>query len=292
MSAQASPAIVACLTLALGGIACGGSSPERDAPVTSPVDPTTAASLGGTVRFEGTPPPVETIRLDGDATCVTLNGTSERQTETYVVGSGGAMQNVFVYVKDGISGLSFPVPTTPVELDQEKCRYVPRVLGIQVGQPLSIRNSDPLLHNVRADSEINQRFNLGQPLPMVSTRTFTTREVMVPFKCDVHAWMNAWIGVLDHPFYAVTDEGGRFSLSGLPPGTYTIEAWHEKLGTQTQQVTLGAQDGKEISFTFRAGGSQHTRLEGSAGARPLPLLKGPPSTASRGRTAAALMTAG
>ncbi len=243
--------VAAIVTWATIGIACGGT-PDRAAPAASPIDAATAGSISGTVTFEGVAPPVETIRLDGDPTCASLNGSGQRTVESYVIGGNGGFQYVFVNVKDSLKGLSFPVPTQPVELDQQKCRYVPRVLGIQVGQPLTIRNSDPLLHNVRADGEINQRFNLGQPLPMASTRTFTTREVMVPFKCDVHAWMNALIGVLDHPFFAVTDQSGRFSMAGLPPGTYTVEAWHEKLGTRSQQVTVAAKEATTIAFTFDA----------------------------------------
>lgn len=216
------------------------------------MDASTAGSIAGSVVFEGTPPPATVIRLDGDPTCAQLNGGSERETEMLLVGSGNSLQNVFVYVKEGLEGLSFPVPTDPVVLDQQKCRYMPHVLGIRVGQPLAIRNSDPLLHNVRADGAINQPFNLGQPIQgMTMTRTFTTREVMVPFKCDVHAWMSAYIGVLDHPFFAVTDGSGRFSLPGLPPGAYTLEAWHETLGTATQRVTIEPKAAASVSFTFK-----------------------------------------
>ena len=118
-------------------------------------------------------------------------------------------------------------------LDQDKCRYTPRVLGVRVGQPLQIRNSDPLLHNVRSNGVINQAFNKSTPLEGMSfNHTFATREVMVPFKCDVHGWMSAYVGVLDHPYFGTTAPDGRVVLGNLPPGTYTIEAWHESLGTQ------------------------------------------------------------
>ncbi|MCA1584324.1 MAG: carboxypeptidase regulatory-like domain-containing protein [Acidobacteria bacterium] len=235
---------------------CGGSSEKTlsndAAKSASPVDPATAGALSGTVVLEGTPPAATVIRLDGDPTCAKLNGSSERTTDFLVMGENNSLQNVFIYVKEGVERLTFPAPADPVVLDQQQCRYVPHVLGIQVGQPLAIRNSDPLLHNVRADGAINQPFNLGQPIQgMTMTRTFTTREIMVPFKCDVHAWMSAFIGVLDHPFHAVSDGSGRFSLAGLPPGSYTIEAWHEKLGTQTQQVTIGPNESKTLSFAFK-----------------------------------------
>jgi plastocyanin len=191
------------------------------------------------------------FKLDGDPKCVTENGGPERADESLVVGQNQTLQNVFVYVKDGLGAFGFPVPTEPVVLDQDKCRYVPRVLGVRVGQPLSIRNSDPLLHNVRADAKINQSFNTSTPLEGVSfQRTFATKEVMVPFKCDVHAWMTAFVGVLDHPYFGTTAADGTVRLANLPPGTYTIEAWHETLGTRTEQVTIGAKEAKDVTFIF------------------------------------------
>src|SRR6185295_13402131 len=126
------------------------------------------------------------------------------------------------------------------------------VLGIQVGQPLQVINSDPTLHNIHAIPAANQEFNAGQPITgMKMTHTFSTKEVMVPFKCDVHGWMHAWVGVLDHPYFFVTGADGTFQLKGLPPGTYTIEAWHEKLGTRTQMVTIGARETKDLAFSFK-----------------------------------------
>jgi plastocyanin len=159
---------------------------------------------------------------------------------------------VFVYVKDGLGDRVFPVPATPVVLDQKSCRYVPHVMGIQVGQTLDILSSDNTLHNVHAMPERNREFNQAHQLAGIKhTHVFSTKEVMIPFKCDVHKWMNAYIGVLDHPFYAVTGANGTFELKGLPPGMYTIEAWHEKLGTQTQTVTVGEKQTSDVAFTFK-----------------------------------------
>jgi hypothetical protein len=138
-----------------------------------------------------------------------------------------------------------------VVLDQDKCRYTPRVLGVRVGQPLQIHNGDPLLHNVRSNGVINQAFNKSTPIEgMKFDHVFATKEVMVPFKCDVHGWMSAYVGVLDHPYFGTTAPDGRVVLGNLPPGNYTIEAWHEALGTKTVQVTIGAKESKDVSFAF------------------------------------------
>jgi plastocyanin len=215
------------------------------------VDPATAGQIGGRVRFSGDVPAAEVVRIDADRACVTLNGSDELPADVLVLGPDNALQNVFVYVKSGLEKATFPVPNEPVVVDQQKCRYLPRVVGVRVGQPLQIRNGDPLLHNVRSASQINQPFNQGQPVQgMMFSHTFTTREVMVPIKCDVHAWMRAWVGALEHPYFAVTGEAGTFALPNLPPGTYTIEAWHERLGTREQQVTIGAKEAKDVDFTF------------------------------------------
>src|SRR5688572_10404071 len=233
---------------------CGKSDEapaERPAnAVTNPVDPATAGAITGVVTFEGTPPPAEPISMDSNPYCQRQGKTT---TETVVVGEGSGLQNVFVHVKDGLGDRVFPVPSNGVVLDQKGCRYVPHVLGIQVGQTLEILSSDNTLHNVHAIPEQNREFNKAHQLAgLKHTHVFSTKEVMIPFKCDVHKWMNAYVGVLDHPYYSVTGPNGTFELKGLPPGTYTIEAWHEKLGTQTQTVTIGEKQTSDVEFTFKA----------------------------------------
>ena len=173
-------------------------------------------------------------------------------TETVVTGANGALQNVFVYVKDGLGNLSFPgARRHRWSSIRRAVSIAPHVFGVQVGQPIEILNSDATLHNIHAWPMTNQEFNVGQALQgLRHTHTFSTKEVMVPFKCDVHQWMNAYVGVLDHPFYAVTKADGTFALKGLPPGTYTVEAWHETLGTMSQSVTVGAKETKEVTFSF------------------------------------------
>ncbi|MBM3820449.1 MAG: hypothetical protein FJW14_15720 [Acidimicrobiia bacterium] len=243
------------VVLALAAAGCGGSQSESNAPpppTTNPVDPATAGTIAGRVTFEGTAPPGQPIRMDSDPNCARQSsGATEQQV---MVGANGALQNVFVYVKDGLGTLRFPVPTVAAVLDQKGCVYTPRVLGVQVGQAMEIVNSDPTLHNVHAVPVSNREFNMGYPIQgMKHTHTFSTREVMVPFKCDVHGWMRAWVGVLDHPYYGVTAADGGFTFEGLPPGTYTVEAWHESLGTQSQTVTIGASETKgDVAFVFTA----------------------------------------
>jgi plastocyanin len=236
--------------------ACGSTAPTvAETPpliVEDPVDAAQAGHIVGKVTFDGTPPPPEPISMRSDPYCEREHpdGATVQRIKT---GPDAGLQNVFVYVAAGLEGLRFPVPSTPVVLDQQRCTYEPRVFGIQVGQPLELLNSDATLHNVHAAAVANQEFNRGQAnRGDRHTHVFSTREVMVPFKCDVHRWMNAWAGVLDHPFYSSTTEDGGFRLERLPPGTYTIEAWHEVLGTLTQTVTLEERATQSVSFIFRA----------------------------------------
>lgn len=245
--------VAVALVAALVSAACGGGGGEEESPapaavVTNPVDPATAGRIAGTITFAGTPPPAEPINMASDPYCEAQPAAT---TQTVIVGSEGGLRNAFVYVKEGLGDLAFPIPATPVVLDQEGCHYVPHVLGIQVGQPLEIVSSDDTLHNIHAIPEQNREFNRAQQSAgMTHTHLFSARDVMIPFKCDVHKWMSAYVGVLDHPFYAVTGEDGAFELPGLPPGTYTIEAWHETLGTRTQTITVGEQQTASAAFTF------------------------------------------
>jgi len=234
----------------LAATACGGGSDSGKSVArgTKKVDAGTAAAITGKITFEGTPPPSAAISTASDPAC----GSAALASETIVVDNGG-LQNVFVYIKEPLGAqYAFDTPTEPVKLDQKGCRYVPHVVGVRTGQPLEIMNSDSTLHNVHGMPEANREFNRGQPLPGVKdVATFTTPEVLIRFKCDVHPWMHAYVGVVDHPFFAVSGSGGKFDLKAIPPGTYTIEAVHEKLGRQTQTVTLGDKDAKEITFTFK-----------------------------------------
>ena len=238
------------LALVAGACSKEEPPPTQSAVVANPVDPATAGTITGVVKLDGKAPAAQSITMDSDPYC---EKQPKNATESVVVGSDSTLQNVFVYVKDGLGNRVFPVPASAVVLDQKGCRYAPHVLGIQVGQTLEILSSDDTLHNVHAIPQQNREFNMAHQLAGIKhTHVFSTKEVMIPFKCDVHKWMNAFVGVLDHPFYAVTTGNGRFELKGLPPGTYTVEAWHEKLGTQTQMVTIGDKQTSDISFTFKS----------------------------------------
>ncbi len=241
--------------LIVASASCGGSgkdaAPSGPPPGAQRVDESKAGSLAGRVVLDGTAPANPPIKMAGDPFCISQNPNGA--TSESVVVTGGGLENVFVYVKDGLGNYYFETPTEPVKLDQQGCRYLPHVLGVRTGQPLQIVNSDATMHNVHALPDANREFNLGQPIQnQADKRTFTTKEIMVRFKCDVHGWMQAFVGVMDNPYFAVTHDGGKFELKNLPAGTYTIEAWHEKLGTQTQTVTVAEKQAAEMTFTFKA----------------------------------------
>ena len=240
------------VALVIAASACGGQKEEAPTPPPNAkrVDQSKTGNVAGRVMVDGIVPANPRLQIEGDPYCSQQNPTGATG-ENFIV-DNGALENVFVYVKDGLGDYWFDVPNEPVKLDQHACRYQPHVLGIRAGQKLAISNSDDTLHNVHALASANREFNKGQHVKnMVDEKVFTKPEVMVHFKCDVHNWMHAFVGVLNHPYFAVTHDGGKFELKDLPAGTYTVEAWHEKLGTQTQTVTLGEKDSKELNFTFK-----------------------------------------
>ena len=228
----------------------GGGSGGGGAAMENPVDAATAGNIAGSVVFEGDAPSMAVIDMSEESVCAAKHSSTPMIQEV-VVNSNGTLANVFVYVKEGLESLQFPTPGA-VLLDQNGCVYLPHVLGVMVGQDITIRNSDGLLHNINASPTINRGFNSSQPVSMESTRSFRAAEVMVPLRCDVHGWMNAYVGVLDHPYHSVSNSSGAFNLSTLPPGDYVIEAWHERYGTQTQTVTVTTGETAEVTFTFSA----------------------------------------
>lgn len=218
------------------------------------VDPATAATIHGTIHFTGkAPAPVE-IDMGMDPGCMLAN-PEKNFSQQFVVAKSGGFANVYVYIKEGLEGQSFAVPSTPVVLDQKGCRYEPHVLALMAGETLRVGNSDPTMHNIHAqpNAPSNPEWNLSQgPKAAAIDKTFHDPEVMMPIKCNQHPWMKAYVNVAGSPFYAVSDADGNFQIAGLPPGNYTIAAVHEALGEQTQKVSIGAKETKTVDFTYAA----------------------------------------
>jgi plastocyanin len=227
----------------------GGGEAGTQAADAITVDPATAGAITGTVSFEGQAPAGTPIDMGEEPTCAEKHD-GQPMDRPAVVGAGGGLADVFVRVSEGLPEGSWATPSAAAELDQDGCIYRPHVLGVQVGQTLTIRNSDGLLHNINARPENQRGFNISQPTNMTTSRTFSRPEVMIPVRCDVHGWMEAYIGVVDHPYFAVTGPGGSFSLPNLPPGDYTVEAWHERYGTQTVSVTVAASGEATADFSY------------------------------------------
>lgn len=225
--------------------AANGSTPTAAAaPVVAD-----AATINGLVKFAAAPPKMPPMQMGADPACASQHPTPPPDEEV-VVGAAGELANVIVYVKNAPAG-SYPTPG-PTVLDQKGCKYIPHVSVAQVNQPIQIKNSDPTLHNVHAMPQVNNGFNEGQPVQgMVSTKKFDKPELK-PFriKCDVHGWMKSYMAVLPHPYHGVSQMNGTFNIGNLPPGNYTLVAWHEKFGEQEQQVTVGAKEQKQVTFTF------------------------------------------
>ena len=208
-----------------------------------------AGDVTGKIAFKGKAPEMARIRMDADRYCRSAHRTAVTSEEV-VVNKNGTLKNVLVYVKEGLAGKKFEAPAKTAIFDQLGCMYDPHVFAVQVGQKVEILNSDNTLHNVHTLSTKNQAFNAGQPIKGAKLfKTFDKPELF-HVKCDVHSWMSAYFGVFDNPYFAVTGDDGTFTIKGLPAGEYTVEAWHEKYGTQTMKVTVGASGSKTADFSF------------------------------------------
>ena len=215
------------------------------------VDPATAGALTGKIPFTGKKPARKAIDMSGDPACVEAHH-GKAYEDAISVNPNGTLSDVFVYVKSGLEGKKFAVPATPVTIDQKGCWFHPHVIGIQTGQGLSVTNSDPVTHNIHPLAQINREWNHSQgsgDAPLA--RKFTKPEVMIRVKCNIHSWMRAYIGVLDHPYFAVTGADGSFEIPNLPPGDYVIAAWQETLGAQDQKITVTPAGTIEADFHFK-----------------------------------------
>lgn len=259
--------VFGCVLTTLALLTGCSKSPTPPAPAPAPATPTTGpaattdpmasaqkfgtAVIEGKVTFEGQRPVAKTLNMSGDAVCASTGAGAIDQSKE--IAADGSVPHVFVYIKQGINQ-TYPVPTEPVLLDQKGCTYVPHVFGIQVGQTLIIRNSDPTPHNIHSLPTKQGGFNLSQPAQgMKSNQTFTREEIMVKIKCDVHGWMSSHAGVLKHPFFAVTDSMGKYSIPKLPAGEYTVEIWHETFQRQTKKVTVKEGETVTLDFVYSKG---------------------------------------
>ncbi len=247
----------AAIVLAAAG--CGGSQPPAEkaaeAPKSAPaaVDPATVATINGTVKLDGTAPRARRINMAAEPSCAAKHSGSPAMTQEVVTGSGGTLANVVVYVKEGVQGTP-PAATNTVVMDQAGCIYTPHVIAVQTNQPIEVRNSDPTTHNIHPTPANNREWNESQPQGAAPlNKSFAREEIAIPVKCNVHPWMKSYIAVFAHPYFNVTGETGSFEIKNLPPGDYTLVAWHEKFGeSEPQKITVGAKETKSVDFTFKA----------------------------------------
>jgi plastocyanin len=218
------------------------------APAASAIDPATVATVSGQAKMGGIAPKPSKIDMSQDPAC---KGTNEAEA---IVVDNGELANVFVYIKEGLGSRTFEVPKDPVVLDQSGCKYHPHVLGVMAGQTVQIKNDDQTTHNIHPTPKDNREWNESQPPAAAPIeKSFAREEIMLPVKCNQHPWMKMYVNVVKSPFYAVTDKSGKYEIKGLPPGDYTIAFVHEKLGEQTQKITVAPKDSKTVDQTFKAG---------------------------------------
>jgi hypothetical protein len=216
------------------------------------VDAATAVSIKGTIHYTGAKPAPKRIDMSEDPACVEANHGKRVLEQSLLIGRGNTLANAFVYIEKGLEGKNFAVPQTTVVIDQRGCWFHPRVIGLQTNQPFQVVNSDPITHNIHPMAHLNREWNHSQgPGDSSLNRKFVKPEIMIPVKCNIHSWMHAYIGVLDHPYFSVSKEDGVFDIPNLPPGTYTVAVWHEKLGTLEQQITINASQNAVVDFTYK-----------------------------------------
>jgi hypothetical protein len=242
---------------------CGGSNetaktetPAATAPAgggDAVPDEANGATVTGKVAFDGTQPKMATIDMSDKPDCVKYHSGQPVKSQEVVVNGNGTLKTTFVWVKSGLPDKQWKIPAGNVELNQKGCMYEPHVIGVMTGQNIEIKNDDPQTnHNIHPAATVNADYNQSQsPGAPPILKSYARQEVLIPVKCNVHPWMRAYIGVVSHPFYAVTGDDGTFTIKGLPPGTYTIEIVHEKYGKMEQQVTVAAKDSKTVDFTVK-----------------------------------------
>ena len=243
-----------CLVAGIGVVATGGDTSAAAAQAAG------RGSIKGHIRLMGKLPGNPIIRMGKDPMCAKINAGKRVIQETVVATADGGLVNVFVLLQGSFP--QTPVPSAPVTIDQHGCIYGPRVVGARVGQMLQVRNSDALLHNVHGMSARDNGFNIGQPLAgMVQQFRLKVEEIMLRLKCDVHSWMTAFVGVVSHPYFAVSHDAGIFEIDNVPAGTYTIQAWHEQYGPLTQTVRVKAGAPTTVDFSYTGSEKAAARLQ-------------------------------
>ncbi|HET9529175.1 MAG TPA: carboxypeptidase regulatory-like domain-containing protein [Blastocatellia bacterium] len=228
------------------------NGPEQDTSKAKFTPKGDEGTISGAVNFDGTPPAPKRIDMGQDPNCAAVAG--DKMTEEYVV-TDGKLANVYVYLTGGrIDNFQYDTPPSPVTLDQLGCKYDPHVLGLQTGQTFRVTNSDKATHNVHPTPKSNPEWNLSQPPGAAPIeRKFNRPETLIPVKCNQHPWMKAYVGVLAHPFQTVSAKDGSYTIKGVPPGSYTLVAWHESMGEQKQNITVNANGTVTQDFTFKQG---------------------------------------
>jgi hypothetical protein len=225
---------------------------QRAANAAGPMNVSTGTiSLKGTVKFLGTVPAPKPINMSADPSCAKQH-SSPAMSQDVMADAKGDLQNVVVFVSEGLGDRTFDPPSQPAVIEQKGCLYAPHVLAVRASQQLEVVNSDPTLHNIHPLPANNREWNKAEAPGTTTQETFAREEIAIPIKCNVHPWMRSYVAVFNHPYFAVTGKDGSFELPNLPPGTYTIKAWHEKLGTATQQITIGANETKHVDFVFKS----------------------------------------
>ncbi len=238
---------------------CGTNKPPEKKAAAKPVaylhvDGATAGMLRGRVTYHGPRPARQAIAMDADAGCEQANHGHPVYDSSLLVGHDGGLANAFIYIKSGLEGKVFEPAPEPVLVDQRGCMFVPRIIALRAGQTLAVKNSDPVSHNIHPMPANNREWSQQQsPDSPDMEHRFPRPEVMIPVKCNVHSWMHAYIGVVDHPYFAVTGPGGAFEIPDVPPGDYTVAVWHEKLGDQVKPVHVAPSASATVDFRFEKG---------------------------------------
>ena len=244
---------------ALLAAACGKPPVEEKKVAEAPrpveyfhVDAATAGTVAGTVAFHGAKPARQAISMEADEGCQKAQAGKPVYDDAVLTGKNGGLANAFVYIQTGLEGKKFEPNTEAVILDQHGCMFVPRIIGMRAGQTLDLKNGDAVAHNVHPMPVNNREWNQEQaPQAPTMEHRFARPEIMIPVKCNIHAWMHSYIGVVDHPYFAVTGLDGGFQWKNVPPGDYTVAVWHEKLGKLEQPVHVAAAGSAAADFTYR-----------------------------------------